>query len=76
MSEPFFLFTSLFDLREAFLLTLLLIGGRFLPFAIYSQTDSPQECQSILFCHEDGKSNDHPASEVVIKWNFRAAMPL
>ena len=28
MSEPFFLFTSLFDLREAFLLTLLLIGGQ------------------------------------------------
>jgi hypothetical protein len=27
-------------------LTLLFIGGRFLPFAIYSQTDSPQECQS------------------------------
>jgi hypothetical protein len=27
MSEPFFLFTSLFDLREAFLLTLLLIGS-------------------------------------------------
>jgi hypothetical protein len=30
---------------------------------------------SILFCHEDGKFNNHPASEVVIKWNFRAAMP-
>ena len=30
MSEPFFLFTSLFDLREAFLLTLLLIGGRWM----------------------------------------------
>ena len=29
---------------------------------------------SILFCHEDGKFNNHPASEVVIKWNFRAAM--
>jgi len=29
----------------------------------------------ILFCHEDGKFNNHPASEVVIKWNFRAAMP-
>jgi hypothetical protein len=30
---------------------------------------------SILFCHEDGDFNNHPASEVVIKWNFRAAMP-
>jgi hypothetical protein len=24
---------------------------------------------------EDGKFNNHPVSEVVIKWNFRAAMP-
>jgi hypothetical protein len=30
---------------------------------------------SFLFCHEDGKFNNHPASEAVIKWNFRAAMP-
>jgi len=31
---------------------------------------------SFLFCHEDGKFNNHAASEVVIKWNFRAALPL
>jgi hypothetical protein len=30
---------------------------------------------SILFCHEDGKFNNHFVSEVVIKWSFRAAMP-
>jgi hypothetical protein len=30
---------------------------------------------SILFCHEDEKFDNHSASEVVIKWNFCAAMP-
>jgi hypothetical protein len=28
-----------------------------------------------FICHEDGKLNNHPASEMVIKWNFRAALP-
>jgi hypothetical protein len=30
---------------------------------------------SILFRPEDGKFNYRPVGEVVIKWNFRAAMP-
>jgi len=30
-----------------------------------------------FICHEDGKLYNHPGSEVVIKWNFRAAtLPL
>jgi hypothetical protein len=46
IAEPLFIYTPLFGLFLAHLLTLLFIGGRFLPSAIYSQTDSPQECQS------------------------------
>src|SRR6266498_1718861 len=52
MSGSLFVSTHLRDLFPAYLLTLLLIGGRFLPFAIYSQTDSPQECQSNEKYHE------------------------
>src|SRR5258706_7880729 len=44
--------------------------GRFLPFAIYSQTDSPQECQSnekyhetkLFSCQRDHHEYPHPPS--------------
>ena len=62
--------------------------GRFLPFAIYSQTDSPQECRSNEKYHETklfSSQRDHQGLHIqlaansaqakwLLEWNFRAAM--